>query len=161
MAYTTSSGSRIQQSTYSPLVTCKLLACTASSTNCVRSASAWKKRSSWPVSGVVLGYTRYRKADVVKVLSQTVSSSNALIALSQQLAAAKLNVFYGANPPAAVQTALALGDFAVGNLRPPPLARGGKLAGSLVLRSGTTVAQATAMLAQFNNAAVSSWPHKC
>jgi hypothetical protein len=161
-AYNTSSGGvTIPASSPSPAITCRLLACSATATNCVRSASAWATRSSWPVSGTVLGYIRYTKAELVSVLTQSTSSTNALIGLAQQLAAAKLNVFYGANPPGTIQTALALGDYAVGNLRPPPLSGAGTLSGTLSLPGGVTVSQLTSTLRQFNTAAVTSWPRKC
>src|SRR4051812_45484953 len=82
----------------------------------------WKAQQNWPVSSLMLGTTSYTQPQLRSILSAPIHG-NGLIALAQELIAAKLNYAMGASAPDFV-SAIAAADAMIGSRVVPPIGTG-------------------------------------
>lgn len=97
---------------------------------CTLPGSAWFERGPtaspdevlWPVNGLTIGNIFYTNLQLESILGAA-PGSNGLIALAQQLIAAKMNVANGASD-SSVASAILSADSLIGNLIVPPVGSG-------------------------------------
>jgi len=91
---------------------------------CVYTQAYWKNHfDAWPVTTIDLGTVSYTKIELLYIFDQPVVG-NGLVALAQQLIAAKLNAADGAFVPTGVATAIADADTLIDGLVVPPVGTG-------------------------------------
>ena len=80
---------------------------------CILTPGGYKNNFNKKVTGLVIGGTYYSATDVTKMVS---ASGGGIAGLGRSLAAAKLNVLYGALAPAAVQLAIIQADALIASV---------------------------------------------
>jgi hypothetical protein len=115
----------------SPNLFCSTLRCSPAVSGCTVTAAYWKDHgplpprgnvNEWGVSSLALGNVVYSDLDLQAIL-ETPADGNGLIALAQQLIAAKLNVANGTDDTDAASAILAA-DKMIGGLVVPPRGSG-------------------------------------
>jgi hypothetical protein len=119
------------KSAFTPTLLASTLAC-SNPVNCTFTQGYWKTHYpggelpsvdvAWPVSSLTLGTINYTIPELISVMN-TPPGSNGLIALADQLIAAKLNIANGADPTD-VAAAIAAADALIGGLIIPPVGAG-------------------------------------
>jgi hypothetical protein len=93
--------------------------------DCTLTQGFWKTHpQTWAnVGSITLGTVAYTQAQLLQIFNQP-TKGNGLISLAHQLIAAKLNILFGATPPASVSAAIAAADALIGGLVVPPIGSG-------------------------------------
>jgi len=126
----------------------------SSATGCTLTQGGYKNNFNSKLlnsPGFILGTRFYTPSELNQIIQNNAVKGNGLTSLAHQLITAKLNIFYGAVPPATVLNAITAADALIGSLIVPPLAGAGFL-------SPDQTSALTTTLDNFNNGLIGP-PH--